>query len=339
MFEFKDLDVWKQKAIYLNVIQGHSGAEIGRRLGISSRTVTYNLRKYDTVFDVDEIIKVVEGEYPDFVESEIESDRLIDADESEIRAMANVLFYDIEVAPSTSAHFDFWGVNLYDINRLTNSFLLSHAWAWNDGDIEGQVLTPAEAIAENHKSILDKAWELFDKADVIVAHNGAQFDIKKMNRYWITAGYAPPSPYRVYDTMLVAKRKFKFDYNSLAHLAKILNVPLKLDSGGMDNWKYCLVGDKEALDKMIHYNKGDIDTLRGVYNKLLPWDNQGINMSLYRDLESSCPHCGSDDVYVDPNKFVYTAQQKYNLIICGKCDAKLRANTKLNKPTTIKRVV
>lgn len=238
---------------------------------------------------------------------------------------AKILYWDIEIAPFLSFHWDKWGINIGNDNHHTEKFMLSHSWAWNDGEIEGCSLTPEEAIAQNDERIVLQAWHLLDEADIVIAHNGKRFDVKVINGYFLRHGFPPPSPYRVVDTFCIAKRKFKLTSNSLAYLAKFLGVTDKLESGGMEAFKQAYLGSKEALDNMLVYNKGDIDTLRQVYYKLRTWDNDGVNMGAYSDHPNVCPNCGHDDIVVLTDKYQYVGFSKYQINACNNCGAKSRA--------------
>ena len=244
---------------------------------------------------------------------------------------AKILYWDIEIAPFLSFHWDKWGVNIGNDYHLTEKFMLSHSWAWNDGEIEGSVLTPDEAKAQNDERIVLEAWHLLNEADILIAHNGAKFDVKMINGFFLRHGFPPPSPYKVIDTYRIAKRKFKLTSNSLAYLARFLGVPLKLDSGGMEAFKQAYFGSQEALDNMLVYNKGDIDTLRAVYHKLRTWDNDGVNMGVYSDHPTVCANCGSDDLYVMEGKYQFTTVSAFNLVRCNGCSAisRLRKSTSL----------
>ena len=149
----------------------------------------------------------------------------------------------------------------------------------------------------------------------------------------------PPSPYRVIDTLLIAKQKFALPFNSLAYLAEFLDVEQKIDTGGVDLWIQCDQGSQEALDKMNEYCMGDIVTLRGVYNRLIGWSNDGVNLALYSDHGASCPHCSSDDVSVIQGKYSYTVARKYQAYRCNGCGAVLRSNRKEGINNSLVRVV
>jgi uncharacterized protein YprB with RNaseH-like and TPR domain len=236
-----------------------------------------------------------------------------------------VLFWDIETSPHLSAHFRFWDVTIGKGATFRKGGLLSHAWAWGDGEVHVSVLNSKEAIDNDYERIVREAWSLLDNADIVVAHNGKKFDIKKLNAEFLKLGLKPPSPYKVYDTLRAAKKSFMFDRNDLDSLCETLNIPYrKVENEGMPLWLSCVMGDQDALQRMAEYNVGDIPTLRALFRKLLPWDNQGINFALYTRDMNGCPHCGQDGLEFT-GKFVYTASRKYDLYSCSNCGANARS--------------
>ena len=250
-----------------------------------------------------------------------------------------LLFYDIETSLAKSYHFQQWKVNLSQKQKIQESHLLSHAWAWNDGEVVGSILTRDEMLGHDPERLVLECWSLLDNCDVLVAHNGKRFDVKKVNSYFLMYGLPPPSPYRVIDTLLIAKQKFALPFNSLAYLAEFLNVPQKLDTGGVDLWIDCDHGKQEALDKMLDYNIGDIVTLREVYNRLIGWSNDGVNLALYSEHGCACPHCSSDNVQVIQGKYTHTVARKYQAYRCNDCGAVLRSNKMESTKNSLVRVV
>jgi len=257
----------------------------------------------------------------------------------ELDVKSRICFYDIETSLAKSYHFQQWKVNLSQKQKIQESHLLSHAWAWGDGEVTGSILTREEMLAHDPERLVLECWSLLDNCDILVAHNGKRFDVKKVNGYFLQYGMPPPSPYRVIDTLLIAKQKFALPFNSLAYLAEFLDVEQKIDTGGVDLWIQCDQGSQEALDKMNEYCMGDIVTLRGVYNRLIGWSNDGVNMALYNDHGASCPHCSSDDVSVIQGKYSHTVARKYQAYRCNGCGAVLRSNRKEGSGNSLVRVV
>lgn len=251
-----------------------------------------------------------------------------------------ILYFDIETTLAKSYHWGQWQQNLSIKQQIQESHMLSHAWAWGDGEVFSSVLTPEEVLNQDDERIVYEIWSLLDNCDVVVAHNGKRFDIKKVNGYFLKYGLPKPSSYKVIDTLEIAKKHFNLPFKSLEYLAKFLNVELKQDSGGIQTWIDCDRGDPEALATMEFYNRGDVVTLREIHNKLKGWDNNGVNIALYNDNHDAlCTHCGSDDISVITDKFAYTPNRKYQMFRCNSCQAPLRSNSKEGIGNSLVRVI
>lgn len=307
---------WHKKAVKL-ALKGRGATEIAVKL-LGRKSQESTVRDFLSKVDLSrkEVAEVLKGA----------------GDDGEVGM--KILFWDIETSPKVSAHWGDWQQNIHKEATVRQAGILSHAWSWGLGVEDGEepkvyssVLTPKEAINNDYERIVHEAWSLLDNADVVVAHNGRKFDIRKMNAEFIKLGLPPPSPYKVYDTLRVAKRFFYFDRNDLDSLCKTLKVPYrKVKHEGMPLWMQCISGDQGALSRMEDYNKGDIPTLRGVFKKLQPWDNQAINFSLYTDNSGiGCPYCGHGEV--EPTgKLVYTATKSHSHYRCNGCGANMKSN-------------
>lgn len=245
----------------------------------------------------------------------------------EVKKEPRILYYDIETSLAKSYHWGQWKQNLSVKQQIQESHMLSHAWAWNDGEVFSSVLTPREVLSQEDERIVYECWSLLDNCDVVVAHNGKRFDIKKVNGYFLKYGLPKPSSYKIIDTLEIAKKNFNLPFKSLEYLAKFLGVELKQDSGGIQTWIDCDRGCPEALETMRYYNEGDIVSLRDIHKRMKGWDNNGVNIALYNEEHDAlCTHCGSDDVQVLTDKFAYTPNRKYQVYRCNSCKAVLRGN-------------
>lgn len=244
-----------------------------------------------------------------------------------------ILYWDIETLPSVSAHWGQWGQNISKGKKIREGHMLSHAWAWGDGEVHSSILTPQEVINADDSRIVYEMWSLFDQADVIVAHNGRKFDIKKAKTSFILHGLVPPSPYKVIDTLSIAKRNFSFPFNNLDYLCDILGVEFrKVENSGERLWMSCLAGDPESLKLMQEYNEGDIPTLRALYKKLRAWDTDGVNLGLFVEGEDKClcPNCASDNLEKIGGKTAKTPNNVYDVYRCKDCKAISRSVTSIS---------
>ena len=230
-----------------------------------------------------------------------------------------ILVFDIETAPLLSYTWGLWEQNVIDISKQW--YILSFSAKWlGEKKIISKGLPDYKTFTkdmENDKELVADLWKLMDEADVVIAHNGNSFDVKKANARFIAHGMTPPSDYKKVDTKLVAKRYFKFDSNSLKDLAKYLKVEQKMETGGFQLWKDCMIGKKEAWKKMLKYNKQDVVVLEQIYLKLRPWMDNHPNINILDERIESCPICGSN--HLQSRGFSITRISKRRRFQCQEC--------------------
>lgn len=234
---------------------------------------------------------------------------------------AKILVFDIETLPMVMFAWRL-GDETYDpdfIIRDWSTLSYSYKWLFHP-ESASNVMTPKEAIAGNDQRLVKEIWELFDQADIIIAHNGDNFDVPRMLTRFLYYGMKPPSPFLTIDTRKEAKRVFGFTSNKLAYLARYLNFHPKLHTD-FSLWVRCSQGDKEALEYMRRYNEQDIFTLEDVYVAMRPYIHHP-NMSLYMDIPTGvhvCPHCGARNVKW--SSYHRTGARVYKACECPNCGA------------------
>ena len=238
-----------------------------------------------------------------------------------MKQQPKILLFDIETAPNLAY---VWGK--YEQNAIafeSEWYMLSFAWKWSgDKKVQARSLPDYRGYNKNpmdDSAMLKDLHSLFDEADVIVAHNGDQFDIKKTNARFIINGLHPPAPYKTIDTKKVAKKYFNFTSNSLNDLGQNLNLGKKLPTGGFDLWLGCMQGDQKSWDKMVKYNKMDVELLEKVYETMKPWMTNHPHVGLYQGKACACPNCGGEDL--QKRGFSYTRTGKYQRLQCLDCSA------------------
>ena len=167
-------------------------------------------------------------------------------------------------------------------------------------------------------------WTAMDEADVLIAHNGDGFDIKKIQARMLINKMTPMSPFESVDTLKAARASFKFSSNKLDDLGVMLGVGRKLPNAGMKLWTDCIEGKMKAWKEMKKYNKQDVVLLRDVYKKLRPW--MANHPNLYKGDDIGCPKCESNKVQKRGTYRTKTgvAYQRY---YCKSCDSFSRART------------
>ncbi len=232
-----------------------------------------------------------------------------------------ILFYDIETAPNLAY---VWGHYQQDVIQHEREwYMLCFAWRWGHQKTVHACALPdfPKAYAKNPEddfNVVKKLHELFDEADIIVAHNGDSFDYKKANARFVKHGLGPTSPVASIDTLKVARKHFKFTTNHLNSLGKYLDIGVKTDTGGFKTWAGCMRGNPAAWKTMVKYNKQDINLLYDVYMALRPWMSNHPNWNMYTE-ENGCPTCGHKKVH--RRGYRRTRTMTYVQFKCQRCGA------------------
>jgi len=244
-----------------------------------------------------------------------------------------ILLFDIENAPNTAYIWGLWQEVISQDMLDQNWFMLCWSAKWlGQKEIYSSSLVDFPQNYKKNKEddslILKKLWKLLDEADIVVAHNGKQFDVRKANARFIMNGMKPPSPYKVIDTLIEARKHFFFTSNKLNDLGKYLKVGQKVETGGFKLWKQCMDGDLKAWAKMVQYCKNDIVLLEKIYLKLRPYMTTHPNLGVYTDNSNpTCPKCGSEKITKEG--YSYTEVAKYQRYACRSCGGWFRGRENL----------
>lgn len=238
---------------------------------------------------------------------------------------AKILTFDVETSPVEAYVWGLWDQNIPIDFVKTDWTIFSWAAKWlgkrevmyQDSGGRG-----ADKVRDD-KPLLKGIRDLLDEADIVVAQNGKRFDVRKINARLIQHGIAPPSPYRVIDTMLVAKKYFAFTSQKLAWTSKLLTDTPKDDHKrfpGFELWAECLKDNPAAWAEMKKYNKRDVRATEKVYLKLRPWIANHPNLGVYSEsTKPICPNCGGSSLVskgLRANK-QQGAYRRYNCLNCG----------------------
>lgn len=206
-----------------------------------------------------------------------------------------VLLVDIETLPMRVFAWTLSQRWINPDNIISDSFIVAWSAKWLFGDeVFSEVLTPDEAVKQDDKRILGSLWKLLDEANVVMAHNASDFDVKRINTRLLLNGFNPPSFYRVIDTLTVIKDKFAFSSNKLDYVNSLLGIGQKTKTS-FELWIACYDGNPKALKEMQDYNKNDVVILEETYVRIRPWISRHPNLSIYVDTDKEiCPLCLSD---------------------------------------------
>ena len=250
---------------------------------------------------------------------------------------ARVLFIDLETSAALVYCF---GRHKQYINQdaihTEGGKILVAGYRWL-GEPKTDVLYDKSEIRAGEDYLLCvKLWDLFSQADVVVAHNAKNFDVKMLEARCLVNGLPPLPTVQVIDTLEIAKRKFRFPSNKLDSLAAFLSIGRKVETGGIDLWVKVQQGNEEAINNMVTYCEGDVDLLHDVF---LALRSRGLvsafNAALYYDDEViRCRACGHTEFEATGRK-IRTATGIYNELRCTECETVQR--DKQNQTTKTKR--
>jgi hypothetical protein len=240
----------------------------------------------------------------------------------DIKEAAKILLFDLETAPM---EVYVWGlrqasgwIQPHSIIKDWSVLTWSAKWLF-DAEVMSARVSPDEATARTDSSVMQGLWNLLDSADIVIAHNGARFDIRKINARFILNGYSPPMPYRIIDTLRVARRQFDFSSYKLDYINKLFGIGTKTETK-FDLWKDCVTGSAKALTQMSEYCDNDVLILEEQYLAVRPWIKGHPNLALFVDTDQEiCTNCGCTELEWKGRYF--TPAGRYKAFRCTSCGA------------------
>lgn len=187
----------------------------------------------------------------------------------------------------------------------------------------GQRTTEFHAAWDDHHAMVQRSWELYDQADIVVTYNGRRFDNEHFRGDWLKAGLPLPKPWR--DVDLYLANKFGFTSRSLQHLCETLGLDVKAGKYSMDMAEACMAGDTKAQATMRRYNVGDVRITEQAYDRLrgyLPGHPHVVKVTDPSEL--TCNECGSSDLHNNGTVTGPSGRIAYPLYRCGECGANVK---------------
>lgn len=296
---------WLKSAINLATTTDLSWRKIGLALGVSKSTVSDALRKY-----FKELYKEVEPiNY-------------------KIPKTARILLFDLETAPTTAYVWGRFDQTVAQKQVVKEGYILTYSAKWLGED----TIISNRITEKGDDSVLVKELaELFDQADIVVAHNALKFDVPLLKTRMIALGMSPPLPSKIVDTLRIAKAEFRFPSNSLDNIAAYLDLPRKASHSGFELWTRCMAMDDEAFEEMLEYNVQDVVVLEQLYLRLRHWSKTHPNVALLEEKGvPRCVCCGSDNLSPVKAKKFHTGTCTYELVSCNDCGKVNRKRTNVS---------
>jgi DNA polymerase elongation subunit (family B) len=226
--------------------------------------------------------------------------------------LMKILLLDIETAPDKAFIWKIFKENIPLARLLESSYVMCFSAKWH-----GERDITFDAVWKSGKQdMLKNIHTMMDEADAIVHYNGNNFDIPTLNREFLLHDFAPPSPARQIDLLMIVRRHFRFISNKMDYVCKRLGLGQKKETT-FDLWVGCMDGNKKDEKTMEEYNIHDTVLLERLYDKLRPWIRTHPNHGLFSDDGLVCPNCGGKHYH--KRGFMYTHAGKYQRYQCRTC--------------------
>ena len=196
---------------------------------------------------------------------------------------------------------------------------------------EEDVMFAAEWEVGGYDAFMREVWSWVDEADILIGHNMAAFDSKHLMSGWAEMGLPAPSPFKVIDTLKIARGSLNMESNTLDSLAKRLGVESKSDKYDVRVAQAAVAGDKDAQARIEGYNRGDIVASEALFDRLRPYARNIPHLGMWTDDEMACPSCGH--TMTATGKTVHANVQRYEHLHCPNCGSHARGTATLKNPT------
>lgn len=295
---------WKKDALHLWLTTDLTKSEIARKVGKARTTVRDYLNK--------------RASQEDYVEP--------------VTRTSKILVFDLETSPLVAYVWGLFKQNI-PIDRIIQDWYLicwSAKWLGSSETLSSSLYYEGNVIGRDaEKYAVQEMWELLDEAEIVVAHNAARFDVPKINAKFLEYGLPEPSPYKVVDTLSIAKSRFKFTSNKLDYIAHFLGQEGKKGTG-FSLWARCMENDPTAIQEMIDYCVQDVDELEKVYLALRGWDKRHPSIAVHTDDETiCCGTCGSENLEPLEQKRAVTSVSAFQVYRCNNCGKVQKDGTNL----------
>lgn len=239
---------------------------------------------------------------------------------------SNVLILDIERLPGTAV-VNFWDLNDYKGRRIHADSVtdwprtICAAWNWYGTK---RIEFAAEWEEAGRTGMLQRTWDAYDRADIVVGHNLNTFDSKKLKGDWKLAGMPMPSPWKTVDTLTIARREYSFESNTLDALCKRFGLEGKNDRYDAKVAAAACDGNAAAQRRIKRYNREDVVQTRKIYDALRGAIPTHPHVGSFGDV-AVCPQCGSRDLELQTKRY-RAVLLEYALYRCSNCQGHVRGS-------------
>lgn len=212
-----------------------------------------------------------------------------------------ILFYDIETKPLLAYIWQL-GEQVVRHPQLATGGdshgIICISYAWNDGK-------PAKTIdwgyeAQDTGRVIRAFDKIIKQADMTIGKNSDRFDVKYINTQRLIHNLPPLPEWMDYtdDLEKQVKKYFTFPSRSLDYISKAMGLGGKVKMEFQDWIDIVEKLSRQSFEKMLRYNRKDVEDTRTLWDKLQPYIKPNLNMAtFYGDFR--CTNCGSQDLKKD----------------------------------------
>jgi uncharacterized protein YprB with RNaseH-like and TPR domain len=129
---------------------------------------------------------------------------------------------------------------------------------------EGKRASDRELVLDTLKAI--------DDVDILIAHNGVQYDMPFIRTRALIHGLPPVHPKKIVDPVFLARKVFKFHSNALDAISVTLGTDVQKTKIPPQVWMAAIGdGDKEAMDYIVDHCIKDVDVLTEIAHRFMPY--------------------------------------------------------------------
>lgn len=237
--------------------------------------------------------------------------------------MARILLFDIETSHNVVYAYQIGrkvSINYDDIKEERK--IICICWKWLDED---EVYSVDWGNRQEDKKLLVDFSKEYQKADLIVYQNGDRFDRRYINTRIAFHRLNPLPDMPSFDTLKKFRETFRLNSNRLDYAGQFFGLGKKVENErGL--WKKVYDKEPGALDKMLHYCKGDVLLLEAVYKHILPYVKPSVHMGALNGDSMGCRACGSETTKWKGYRAF--SQTVFKMRYCSNCGHHWRTNHK-----------
>lgn len=240
-----------------------------------------------------------------------------------------IMFWDIETSLSILSSFTLHNDYISPENILKDWHIICASWKYlGDKRVYSvSVLDNKNKDIDNDLYVVKALSDAIKDVDLLVAHNGDKFDVKKLNARLMYHNLDPLPAVLTLDTHKEIKKVACFTSHKLSYLGPHLGVGEKLkNTPGL--WIKILGGDIKCIKEMIEYNKVDTVLLEKLYLRTRKYYKTPPNLA--PDGELACTTCQSYNIQARGYNTTKSGL-RYQRYKCNACSSWFQGRTSLGK--------